>query len=115
MELETLLKTFQDKGIERIKVGGFDVDGVLRGKSISRTKFAGAAKDGFGFCDVIFGWDSADTLYDKGKYTGWHTGYPDTLARIDLSSFRTVPWEHNTAMFLLDFYKDEKTPLAISP
>jgi glutamine synthetase len=35
-----------------------DVDGVLRGKIMAKDKFISAAKDGFGFCGVIFGWDS---------------------------------------------------------
>lgn len=38
---------------------GVDIDGVLRGKIMSKDKFLSAAKsDGFGFCSVIFGWDS---------------------------------------------------------
>lgn len=36
------------------------MDGVLRGKIMSQSKFLSAVKsDGFGFCSVIFGWDSA--------------------------------------------------------
>lgn len=39
-----------------------DVDGVLRGKIMAKDKFISAAKDGFGFCGVVFGWDSKSTL-----------------------------------------------------
>src|SRR5205814_7937333 len=88
---------------------------VLSGKYISREKFLSAAEHGLGFCDVIFGWDSSDVLYDNAHVTGWHTGYPDALARIDLSTFRIVPWEPSTALFLLDFYDGENRPLAVSP
>src|SRR5262249_28640181 len=56
-----------------------------------------------GFCDVVFGWDINDALYDNVRFTGWHTGYPDAAARIDLETFRTIPWEPGTAFFLLDF------------
>jgi glutamine synthetase len=52
---------------------------------------------------VIFGWDIADALYDNAKVTGWHTGFPDATATIDLDSFRLIPWEPGTAFFLLDF------------
>jgi glutamine synthetase len=40
---------------------GIDVDGVLRGKIMSKSKFLSCIKsDGqFGFCSVIFGWDRA--------------------------------------------------------
>lgn len=38
---------------------GIDEDGVLRGKIMSKSKFLSAVKtEGFGFCSVIFGWDS---------------------------------------------------------
>lgn len=36
---------------------GIDVDGVLRGKVMSKSKFLSAAKSDFGFCGVVFGWD----------------------------------------------------------
>ncbi|MBI4867994.1 MAG: glutamine synthetase [Candidatus Wallbacteria bacterium] len=113
--LDEILRKLEENDIQRIKVAGFDVDGVLRGKYISPAKFSSAAADGFGFCDVIFGWDCADALYDQSRVTGWHTGYPDTLARIDLGSFRLVPWEKRTALFLVDFMKDAQTPLSVSP
>lgn len=100
--------------IRRIKLGVTDIDGVLRGKYISLDKFF-ASESGFGFCDVIFGWDIGDVLYDNCKYTGWHTGYPDARARIDYSTFRTIPWESGTAFFLLDLFDNEGRPLAISP
>ena len=41
----------------KIKLAGVDIDSVLRGKLVSKKKFLPVAKDGFGFCSVIFGWD----------------------------------------------------------
>ena len=84
MDTQALKEAFAQRGIRRVKVGGFDIDGVLRGKYISLEKFWSAVEKGFGFCDVIFGWDFADVLYDNAEVTGWHTGYPDMLAKIDL-------------------------------
>ena len=92
----------EKRGIRHVKVGAFDMDGVLRGKYISMDKFKSAVDGGIGFCDVIFGWDSADALYDNVRVTGWHTGYPDSPARPDLDTFRVIPWEPDTALFLLD-------------
>ena len=40
----------------KVKVAGVDVDGILRGKIISKKKFMSVVKDGFGFCSVVFGW-----------------------------------------------------------
>src|SRR5437867_5189511 len=115
MDLKTVQTLLSEHSITKIKVGGFDIDGVLRGKYISRDKFDSAAQTGLGFCDVIFGWDSSDALYDNVKITGWHTGYPDALARIDLSTFRIIPWEPGTAFFLLDLYDSAGNPLPVSP
>jgi glutamine synthetase-like protein len=66
-----------DRGLEHVKVGVFDVDGILRGKYLSRDKFLAALDKGFGVCDVVLGWDSNDQLYDNVKFTGWHSAYPD--------------------------------------
>ena len=101
--LQTVRELFDKHQIQRVKVGAFDIDCTLRGKYISLDKFWSAAESGTGFCDVIFGWDIGDVLYDNAKVTGWHTGFPDATARIDLSTFRTIPWEPGTAFFLLDF------------
>ena len=60
-----------------VKVGIVDVDGIMRGKYMARDKFDSALEKGFGFCDVVLGWDSNDQLYDNTKLTGWHTAYPD--------------------------------------
>src|SRR6059058_3231455 len=102
MDLKAIQDLLAQHSITKIKVGGFDIDGVLRGKYISREKFDSAADTGLGFCDVIFGWDSSDVLYDNVKVTGWHTGYPDAPARADLTTFRVIPWERDTALVLLD-------------
>ena len=43
---------------------GVDVDGVLRGKIMSKSKFLSAVKhDGFGFCSIVFGWDREVSSY----------------------------------------------------
>jgi glutamine synthetase len=115
LDLDRLRLLFDERKVTKVKIGGFDVDGVLRGKYVSLDKFFSAAQGGLGFCDVIFGWDLHDQLYDNSQVTGWHTGYPDALATIDLSTFRMIPWEPGTAAFLLDFCDREGRPLAVSP
>ena len=103
MTVEKLREEFGKHGIQRVKLGVFDIDGALRGKYVSLDKFYSAVTSGIGFCDVLFGWDIADALYDNATITGWHTGFPDAMCSIDLESFRTIPWETGTAFFLLDY------------
>ena len=49
---------------EYVKVAITDLDGVLRGKYMHVDKFLKSIESGYGFCDVIFGWDSSDALYE---------------------------------------------------
>lgn len=86
-----------------VKVGVFDIDGIMRGKYMSQAKFLSALEKGFGFCDVVLGWDSHDQLYDNVTYTGWHTGYPDAPVRILPDSIREIPFEDNTLFFQGEF------------
>ena len=54
----------EERGLDHVKVGLFDVDGILRGKFMSAEKFFSALDGGFAFCDVVLGWDSNDQLYE---------------------------------------------------
>ncbi|KAG1785241.1 glutamine synthetase guanido kinase [Suillus plorans] len=94
------------------------VDGVLRGKFMSKDKFLGAAaSEGFGFCSVIFGWDMHDSVYTRElAISNKENGYCDIMASIDLSTFRRIPWENNVPFFLVSFF-DPKTsaPICADP
>lgn len=100
---QAILDQVRHDDSEYVKVAIVDIDGVLRGKYLDRQKFLSAVEDGFGFCDVVFGWDSNDECYDNVTYTGWKTGYPDGSVRIDLASHRRVPWENDRHFFLCDY------------
>jgi len=94
------------EGIRFHKIAVTDTDGVMRGKYLCRDKFLSAAKSGLGFCDVVLGWDSNDKLYDNTKVSGWHTGYRDAPAKLDLASVRTTPLEPDTGLWLGSFTGD---------
>ena len=118
-----------------VKVAGCDIDGILRGKLMAKSKFfslldhsftpAGGHAEGevgapkFGFCSVIFGWDMHDQTYVKElAISNKDNGYRDILARVDLSSFRRIPWEpshredgcapEGMPFFLIDFLNPDK-------
>ncbi|HXA02310.1 MAG TPA: hypothetical protein VNW99_10005, partial [Cytophagaceae bacterium] len=99
----------------KVKFAVTDIDGILRGKIISAEKFMTLAEEGSGFCNVTFGWDSADVLYDNVSYTGWHTGYPDAHAKADINTFRSLPWEENIPFFLGDFTGKDGKALNVCP
>lgn len=101
--IAAIKKGMEDHNIDRVKVGVFDMDGVLRGKYMNVPKFLSALEGGFGFCDVVLGWDSNDQLYDKSKFTGWHTAYPDAPVRLLPETARAIPFEKNTFLMLGEF------------
>ena len=106
---EDARKIIEERNLKHIKVGVFDMDGILRGKYMSREKFYSALENGFGFCDVVLGWDSNDQLYDNIHYTGWHTGYPDAAVRLLPESCRDLPFEGDGLFFLGEFEGEAQT------
>jgi glutamine synthetase len=99
---EDARRIVRERKLSHVKVGVFDIDGVLRGKYLGRDKFSGALDSGMGFCDVVLGWDASDQLYDNVSYTGWHTAYPDAPIRVLPESCRELPFE-NSLFFLGEF------------
>lgn len=108
MTREEIIKAVQDHDSDQVKFAVTDMDGILRGKSISKEKFFKSLDEEIGFCNVVFGWDANDAVYNNTKVTGWHTGYPDSWAAIDLSSFRKIPWNEDIPFFLGDFRNSEE-------
>src|SRR5688500_14166795 len=104
-----------ERDLAHVKVGVFDIDGIMRGKYMSRAKFLSALEGGYGFCDVVLGWDCQDQLYDNVKYTGWHTGYPDAPVRLLPDSCRPLPFEGDGLLFLSEFAQpaDQVCPRAL--
>ena len=113
------LTQFKQSNAKKVKVAVADIDGVLRGKYLHRDKFLGAAEPapggGFGFCDVVLGWDMMDAPYDNTTATGWQHGYPDALARLDLNTARHVPWDDGVPFFLGEFVNADGSAHAQCP
>lgn len=93
----------EERGLSHVKVGLFDIDGIMRGKYMSKAKFFSSLEKGFSFCDVVLGWDVKDQLYDNTRFTGWHTGYPDAPVRILPHTCRDVVDEAGMLLFIAEF------------
>ena len=101
--MNEIIEKVKNSSSSKVKVAITDIDGILRGKYIHKDKFLSILEGGFGFCDVVFGWDSNDVCYENSTFTGWHSGFPDASASIDLNTYRAVPWDNDVPFFLADF------------
>ncbi|ETS86634.1 hypothetical protein PFICI_00462 [Pestalotiopsis fici W106-1] len=101
----------------KVKVAGVDVDGMLRGKIMAKSKFLSIARKGFGFCSIIFGWDMHDKAYFRDlKVCNSKNGARDLLAVPDLATYRRIPWEENIPFFFLNWHDpDTGKPLHCCP
>lgn len=115
MQHAALLQLFSERNTQKIRVGIFDLDGILRGKLLHISKLQKALTSGLGFCNVVFGWDSSDVPYENSRVSGWHTGYPDALAKLDPATLRFIPWEADLPFLLGDFSQDETGVEAVCP
>jgi glutamine synthetase len=115
MTNEEIVQYVKNHPLGKVKIAFSDIDGVLRGKYISTEKFLSVIDTNTSFCDVIFGWDSSDVAYDNASFTGWHTGYPDSPAKLDLSTFRKIPWENDVPFFLGEMIDQEGAASHVCP
>jgi len=115
MTVQEILAYVKQHPSGKVKVAVADIDGILRGKYIAAEKFASIIEGRLSFCDVTFGWDMGDVAYDNVKFTGWHTGYPDALVKLDLGTFRKIPWENDVPFFLGDFVNEKNVPAYTCP
>src|SRR3954452_5403445 len=74
-----------------------DLHGVPRGKDVPIGEFDHAIEKGLCFCSAVMGTDLRHT-----PVRGGDEGYPDLLARPDLSTMKTLPWEPGVAVCLAD-------------
>ncbi len=99
---EAVLREIKERGATRIKLGIADIDGVLRGKYLAIEKAEATLLSSGGFCDCIFGWDSADQLYDNASFSSWDKGFADVPLRLDPESLRWLPDEPGTPYFIAE-------------
>lgn len=115
MTTKEILQFVKEHPSGKVKVAFTDIDGILRGKYISSEKFFSTLENGLAFCNVIFGWDAADVVYDNVEYTGWHTGYPDCPGILDIRTFRKIPWENDVPFFLGELVTPKGNPSDVCP
>jgi glutamine synthetase len=74
-----------------------DLHGVARGKDVPIAEFDYVLEQGLRFCAAVMGTDLRHT-----PVVGADEGYPDLVARPDMSTMTTLPWEPGVASCLAD-------------
>jgi glutamine synthetase len=72
-----------------------DLHGVARGKEVPIEEFDHVIEKGLRFCAAVMGTDLRHT-----PVVGGEKGYPDLIARPDMSTMTTLPWEPGVASCL---------------
>jgi glutamine synthetase len=72
-----------------------DLHGIARGKDVPIAEFDHVIENGLYFCAAVMGTDLRHT-----PVVGADEGYPDLIARPDMSTMTTLPWEPGVACCL---------------
>ena len=83
--------------VRTIRVLFPDLHGVARGKDVPIAEFDYVLDYGLRFCAAVMGTDLRHT-----PVVGGDAGYPDLIARPDLTTMATLPWEPGVATCLAD-------------
>ena len=83
--------------VTSIRVQYSDLHGVARGKDVPIAEFDHVVDHGLRFCAAVMGTDLRQT-----PVVGADEGYPDLIARPDMTTMTTLPWEPGVASCLAD-------------
>jgi glutamine synthetase len=88
-----------DTSVTSVRVIYSDLHGVARGKDVPLVEFDRISEHGLAFCSAIMGTDLRHT-----PVVGGEQGYPDLIAKPDLSTLTLLPWEPGVACCIADVH-----------
>ncbi|MDQ0467628.1 glutamine synthetase [Labrys wisconsinensis] len=86
----------RELGAGEVHIGLFDPDAGFRDKLVSADKAVKLARKGYPFCDVLYGWDTAEKTYETGAYV-------DRPAALHADTLRRYPFAEGAALCIADF------------
>ncbi len=86
MEIAAIKQLIEEGKVEYVKIGASDIEGVYRGKRVAATHFLHSLDEGFGQCDVLFGWDIGEVVLPNLKFSNWERGFADIVMKPDLAT-----------------------------
>ncbi|MGH2890636.1 MAG: hypothetical protein ACRDNJ_13525, partial [Solirubrobacteraceae bacterium] len=95
--IEDRLAQLTEAGVRAVRLQYADLHGICRGKDIPISAFGHGAHDGIGFVAAIMTVDLRHNVV-----AGFEQGFPDLLARPDLSTLIPLPWAPDVVGCLCD-------------
>jgi glutamine synthetase len=96
-DLAGRLGDLAELGIRAVRLQYADLHGICRGKDIPSSHFAHAAEEGISFVEAIMTVDLRHNVV-----AGFERGFPDIVARPDLSTLARVPWAPEVAACIVE-------------
>jgi glutamine synthetase len=87
----------QERGIKAVRLQYADLHGITRGKDIPTWVFGDALEEGISFVEAIMTVDLRHNVI-----AGFEGGFPDLVARPDVSTLVELPWEPGVAAVICD-------------
>jgi glutamine synthetase len=91
------LAELAEVGVRAVRLQYADLHGICRGKDIPISAFPHASAEGIGFVAAIMTVDLRHNVV-----AGFEQGFPDILARPDLSTLVPLPWQPDVVTCLVD-------------
>lgn len=100
--IDTLNKYLDETAIKTVHAGLFDQDGVFREKRLPVALFKDLLEQGWTFIDALPWWGPNDVVRDD-------RAWKSEACEFDLQSFRTYPFEENTALIVADYHGEHRS------
>lgn len=108
------LKLLDDNAIRTVRIEWCDLHGLARGKRVSRESFEQVLQRGLRFSTAPLFMDlRGETVEVDHSFA--RRGWPDMVARPDVSTLQVVPHEAATARVLADLETTDGEPIEIAP
>jgi glutamine synthetase len=116
LTLEALERAVAARTIDTVVLALVDMEGRLVGKRLTARHFLeSTVGHGAESCEYLLATDVDMSPQQGYGLAGWNRGFGDFQLKADLSTLRNVPWQQATALVLADAFREDGTPISVSP
>jgi len=95
----------EERNAQHVTIAITDMQGLLRGKYVSRKKLLSILENGWGVPPLIMALDPDDVIMDAPGIADGSDGFADGFARLLPATCREIPWEapQRNLLFLAEY------------